>query len=179
MSPRPLWCPRPRYPDTDGLVAAVARLVTDPDGDDWVVSARMHLTDPASETVAAETGDVVLRSVLLSISGALALLVVLSTPAGLALPGWLSGPLLVATGLVVFWWWARRPWSVTASPAHPASPVHPGEQDEPVLHRTVHGPWAARRTATAMAAELGDRGTQPERGTHPVRPLPDELPYRH
>jgi len=147
----------------------MARVVHDRDGRVWTVSSRVHLVEPAAagEFTIVEPADALLRAVLLTVSGVLLLAVLLSTPANLYLPSWVSGPVLLAAALAVAWWLTRRPWSITVTPAES---LELGAAQG--LLRIVRGPWAAHREATALAGEVAERTAAPR---HDL--TGGELPY--
>ncbi|UZJ24602.1 hypothetical protein RHODO2019_15980 [Rhodococcus antarcticus] len=145
----------------------MARLVHDRDGRAWTVSSRAHLVGPGASQAPVERSDAVLRTVLLGTSALLVVVVLLSTPASLWLPGWVVGPVLLAAGAVVATWALGRPFSVNAATA---GTVENDAAAEDV--RWVTGPWSARREVRALSAELEAWST------HPGRDLAGDLPFR-
>ena len=136
----------------------MARLVHDRDGRRWSVGSQAHLAGSEATRLPVEPADAVLRAILLGISALLVLVVLLSTPATLWLPGWVAGPVLIVAAAGVAGWMFSRPWSVTASTD---GSVEGGEGaadtgEGSVVVRWVTGPWAAHRELVALSVELAD-----------------------
>ena len=127
----------------------MARLVHDRDGRPWSVGSQAHLAGPEATRLPAEPADAVLRAILLSMSALLVLVVLLSTPATLWLPGWVAGPVLLVAAAFVVVWMFSRPWSVTAATGGTTE-----DGEGAVVVRWVTGPWAAHRELVALSAEL-------------------------
>lgn len=131
----------------------MARLVHDRDGRPWSVGSQAHLVGPEVTRLPVQPADAVLRAILLGVSALLVLAVLLSTPAALWLPGWVSGPVLFVAAAIVILWVLSRPWSVTATTVEAGEGIAVDTGEDMVV-RWVRGPWAAHRELVALSEEL-------------------------
>ena len=159
----------------------MARLVHDRDGRPWSVGSQAHLAGPETRGLPVQPADAVLRAILLGMSALLVLVVLLSTPATLWLPGWATGPVLFVAAAIVIVWVLSRPWSVTATTGGTletgegiaetaGDAVELGEGE--VVVRWVTGPWAAHRELVALSVELAAWSSVT------VRDAAEDLPFR-
>jgi hypothetical protein len=144
----------------------MTRVVRGADGRRWTVRNHVNWSEPAAEQqfehdVAAGhlSGIMILLLVV-----ALVLAVVLWTPSGVVVPGWLVFAFLVLLSLLPLNWALNRSWTIVAE-----TPPTQGAPPERWVG-TVHGVMVARQETGRVVRSL-QRHAIPDDGHGPLQPV--------